>query len=120
MAKRRAQIPAPEDLVPASPPTKPSIGVPDPLDAAREELRHAKEGNLKLQRAIDGMRQTLETIVAAEFDHHRGQPVTAVELRTMATEGLNEYSRLTGQNWRRHKLIGSRVGDRDMSTLGEG
>jgi hypothetical protein len=112
MANRRAQIPPPADLVPPSPLTKPSIGVPDPYEAYLEELMHAKEGNLKLQHAIEVLRSTLETIVVAEFDNRSQLPVSAQELRTMAAEGLNEYSRLTGQNWRRHKLIGSRVGDR--------
>ncbi len=100
--------------------TKPSIGLPDEREASREEIALAKEGNLKLQRAIEALRATLETIVVAEFDHHRETRVSAQELRTMAREGLNEYSRLTGQNWQRHKLVGSRAGDRSLAGLDEG
>ena len=96
---------------------RPSIGLPDPLEAAQEEARHAKEGALKLSRAIDAMRGALETIVVAEVDLKTNLPVTAVQLRSLAVEGLNEYSRISGQSWRRHKLIGSWAGDRRLDNL---
>jgi hypothetical protein len=96
---------------------KPTLGLPDPLDAAREALTHAQEGALKLQKAVDTLRTTLETIVTAEMDNHTGLPVTALELRKLAVGGLDAYSAISGQSWRRHKLIGDRSGDRDLSTL---
>lgn len=92
---------------------KPSIGLPNALEAALEEARHAKEGALRLQRAIDTLRAGLETIVVAEFDHETQLPVSAQQLRQMACATLDEYSRATGQSWRKHKLTGSsRAGDR--------
>jgi hypothetical protein len=101
-----------------APAEKPSIGLPDPLEAARAEAVAAKEGNLKLQNAIDIMRTTLESIVKMEWDHAEGRPVTAEELRKAAIQGLNQYSTHTGQNWRRAKLIGDRSGDRSLNFEG--
>lgn len=99
--------------------TKPSLGLPDPLEAAQEEARHAKEGALKLSSAIDLMRTALETIVIAEVDNRTGLPVSTKDLRGLAVEALNAYSALTGQSWRRHKIIGSWAGDRNLDTLGD-
>lgn len=86
----------------------------DPLEASQEEARHAKEGNLKLQRAVDTLRTALETIVVAERDNRTGLPTTTQDLRGIAVAGLEEYSRLTGQSWRRHKLVGNWAGDRNL------
>jgi len=96
---------------------KPSLGHPDALAAAQEAMRHAQEGNVKLARSVDVMRVALETIVVAEIDNTTGQPVTAQELRGLALTALETYSRLTGQNWRRTKVVESRAGDRNLSTL---
>lgn len=96
---------------------KPSLGLPDPLEAAQEAARNAQEGNLKLARAVDALRTALETVVVAEVDNTTGLPVTALQLRQLAVEGLDAYSRLTGQNWKRHKLIGNWAGDRTLHTL---
>lgn len=89
---------------------KPRLGVPDALEAALEEARHAKEGALKLQRAIEALRTGLETIVVAEFDRVKNLPVSAADLRGLAINALDEYARLTGQSWRRNKLQGSWAG----------
>lgn len=97
--------------------SKPRLGLPDPLAAAQEEARLAKEGNQKLCAAVDTLRAGLETIVTAEWDRSTQSPVTAPDLRRLAVETLNAYSQLTGQSWRRNPLVGSRAGDRDTSTL---
>lgn len=97
----------------------PRIGLPDPLEAMTSAYRNAQEGNLKLQRSIDAMRQGLETIVQAEFDNETRLPTTATDLRKLAIETLDAYSRLTGQSWRRHKLIGSYAGDRNLGKVQE-
>lgn len=99
---------------------KPRLPHLDPLEAAQEAARHAQEGNRKLALSIDALRQALETIVTAEIDRTTGLPVQARDLRQLAIEGLDAYSQLTGQNWRRVKLTGpSRAGDRNMSRLGD-
>lgn len=98
--------------------SKPLLGLPDPLEAAQEAARHAQEGNRKLSLAVDTLRSTLETISIAEVDHSTGRPVSAHDLRTLAVQGLDSYSGITGQNWRRHKLTGaSRAGDYNLSNL---
>lgn len=116
-AERQRRFRARKAGVPEVPGQKPRLGLPDPLDAAQEEARLAKEGNLKLSRAVDTLRGALETIVIAEMDHSTGLPTTALDLRQLAVTGLNAYSQLTGQNWRKHKLIGSYAGDRNLNTL---
>lgn len=93
---------------------RPSIGLPDPLEAAQEAARLAREGNHKLCGAVDALRTALETIVIAEYDSHTRAPTTTADLRKLAIEGLNAYSALTGQSWRRNKLIGSYAGDRNI------
>lgn len=99
---------------------KPRLPHLDPLEAAQEAARHAQEGNRKLALAVDAMRSALETIAVAEIDRATGLPVTARDLRQLATEGLDAYSALTGQNWRRVKLTGpSRAGDRSMGRLSD-
>jgi hypothetical protein len=91
---------------------KPKLGLPDSLEAAQESARLAQEGNLKLTRAVDALRTALETIVAAEWDHRMNAPVTPKDLRELASNGLDTYSQLTGQNWRlpKNKLQGSWAG----------
>jgi hypothetical protein len=100
-----------------SPAEKPELPPLDPLVAAQEEARHAKEGGLKLSRSIDVMRVALETILIAEVDNKTRLPVTTKDLKGIAVEALNEYSKLTGQSWRRHPIIGSWAGDRNLETL---
>jgi hypothetical protein len=96
---------------------KPKLGHLDPLTAAQETARNAQEGNLKLARAVDALRTGLETISVAEIDNTTGLPVTAQELRILAVSALDAYSALTGQSWRRHKIVNSRAGDRNLATL---
>jgi hypothetical protein len=102
---------------PKLPTELPRIGLPDPLEAMTSAYRNAQEGNLKLQRSIDALREGLETIVIAEVDNATRLPTTAADLRRLAVEALDAYSRLTGQSWRRHKLIGSYVGDRNLDRV---
>lgn len=91
---------------------KPNLPALDPVAAELEAGRNAMEGNRKLSMAVDGMRTALETIVIAEMDNATGVPVTLRDLKSIATQALDEYSRMTGQSWRRHKIIGSWAGDR--------
>ena len=102
---------------------KPRLRLPDPREAAQEVARLAQEGNRKFCLAVDALRGALETIVIAEMDHHTGRPVTAQDLRAIALGGLDSYSALTGQNWRKAKIIGDRSGDRSINSdynAGEG
>lgn len=89
---------------------KPKLGLPDELEAARECARLAQEGSHKLSRSVDALRQALEVIVIAEVDNRTGQLVTTRDLKGLAIAALDEYSRITGQSWKRHKLIGSWAG----------
>lgn len=89
---------------------KPKLGLPDPLEAAQEGERLAKEGNLKLTRAVDTLRTALETIASAEWDHRLNAPVTPQDLRQLAVIGLDAYSQITGQSWKKHKIQGSWAG----------
>jgi hypothetical protein len=100
---------------------KPNLPPLDELAAAQEAARHAQEGNTKLARAIDALRECLQIIVIAEMDNHTKLPVTARDLRALAAEGLDAYSAITGQNWRlpKHQVVRSRAGDRNQATLGE-
>lgn len=106
---------------------KPSIGLPDELEAAQESARLAQQGALKLSRAVDFLRTALETIVIAEVDLSTGRPTTTRDLRDLAIEGLNAYSQISGQSWKRHKLVGNWAGstgnapihERDISASGE-
>jgi hypothetical protein len=104
---------------PPFPGAKPTLGVPDSLDAARETARHMAEGNRKLCLAVEGLRKGLEVIAHAEWDATTQKPVGPRELRALAVEALDAYSELTGQNWRRNPLIGSRAGDRNLATLSD-
>ena len=104
---------------------KPKLPNLDPNDPAvwQEAARNALEGNGKLQRGCDVLRKTLQTIMIAEMDMQTKLPVTARDLRTLAAEGLAEFGRLTGQDWRspRNRVVETRVGDRNQATLeGEG
>jgi hypothetical protein len=101
----------------AVPPKKPNLPPLDELAAAHEAARHAQEGNTKLARAIDALRECLQIIVVAEMDNHTKLPVTARDLRALAVEGLDAYSAITGQNWRRHQVVRTRAGDRNQGTL---
>ena len=107
----------------AVPVKKPNLPNLDPNDAAvwQEAARLAQEGNTKLARAIDALRECLQIIVVAEMDNQTKLPVTARDLRALAAEGLDAYSALTGQNWRRprNQVVRTRAGDRNQSTLEE-
>lgn len=107
----------PRKKVAAAPVAKVNLPPLDPLEAAREVARHAQEGNHKLAMAVDTLRTALETVVMAEMDLTTKRPTTTGDLRAIAVNGLNAYSQLTGQSWRRHKIIGSWAGDRDLKTL---
>jgi hypothetical protein len=96
---------------------KPKLGTLDPLESAQETARNAQEGNIKLSRAVDALRSGLETISVAEVDNATGLPVSAKDLRMLAVSTLDAYSKLTGQNWRRHRIVESRAGDRNLATL---
>lgn len=86
------------------------MGLPDSLEAAQEAARCAQEGSYKLSRSVDAMRAALETIVIAEVDNRTGRLVTPDDLRGIARAALDEYSRISGQSWKRHKLVGSWAG----------
>jgi hypothetical protein len=100
---------------------KPNLPPVDELAAAIEACRHAQEGNTKLARAIDALRECLQIIVVAEMDNHTKLPVTARDLRALAAEGLDAYSAITGQNWRlaKNRVVHSRAGDRNQATLAD-
>ena len=93
---------------------RPSLPRLDPLEAAQEAAAKAQKGNVKLSRSVDVLRTTLETIAVAEMDHETGKPVSAPELRALAVAGLDAMSAITGQNWRRTKIVSSRVGDKSL------
>lgn len=103
------------------PAEKPKLPILDPLEAAQETARCAQEGAHKLGRAVEVLRQGLETLAVAEYDHEEGRPLGARDLRRIACETLDAYSALSGQNWRnpRNKIVGSRAGDRDLTNLQE-
>lgn len=102
---------------------KPNLPNLDPNDASvwMAAAKNAQEGNTKLARAIDALRECLQIIVTAEMDNHTKLPVTARDLRTLAAEGLDAYSQITGQNWRlaKNRVVHSRAGDTNQATLGE-
>ena len=89
---------------------KPKLGLPDSLEAAQEAARLAQEGSYKLSRAVDVLRTALETIAGAEWDNQRNAPVTPKDLRELAVNGLDAYSQISGQNWKRAKLVGNWAG----------
>jgi hypothetical protein len=89
------------------PEEKPKIGLPDALEAAQATAKAWQEGSHKLARAVDALRQGLETIVQAEMDNSTGLPVSANDLRGLAVTTLDAYSRITGQAWRKHRVIES-------------
>lgn len=95
-----------------APKAKPNLPPLDPVAAAIEAARHAQEGNTKLARAIDALRECLQIIVVAEIDNQTKLPVTARDLRVLAAEGLDAYSALTGQDWRspRNRVVRTRAG----------
>jgi hypothetical protein len=96
--------------------TKPKLPPLDPNDARvwEETARNALEGNTKLARAIDILREGLQTLCFAEVDHSTKPPtpMTASMLRSLAAETLDAYGRLTGQNWRspKNQVVRSRAG----------
>jgi hypothetical protein len=125
-AKRAAPAPLPKIVkrqVPKAPPRpsrakatktpakeKPPIGLPDPLEAALEAQRLAQEGNVKLSRSVDALRSACELVVSAEQDYTTGRPVSVQDLKGIVVAALDEYSRISGQSWKRHKLVGNWAG----------
>jgi len=105
--------------VTAPPAEKPKLPNLNPNDAAlwQETARNAQEGATKLARAVDVLREGLQTLVTAEMDYSAKppMPVSAHQLRAIAVETLDAYSRLTGQNWRnpRHQVVQTRAGSAD-------
>jgi hypothetical protein len=95
---------------------KPRLPPLDPNDVTlwQETARNALEGNTKLARAIDILREGLQLLVYAEFDHSTKPPtpMTSAMLRTLAAETLDAYGRLTGQNWRaaKNQVVRTRAG----------
>lgn len=114
IVKRRPVKPSSARRAPAksaaAPKEKPPIGLPDPLQAALESQRLAQEGNVKLSRSVDALRTACETVVIAEVDNTTGRAVTVTDLKGIVIAALNEYSRISGQSWKRHKLVGSWAG----------
>jgi hypothetical protein len=93
----------------------------DPNDVAvwQETARLAREGNTKLARACDVLREGLQMLVYAEYDHSTRPPtpMTASMLRAAAAEILDAYSRGTGQDWRlpKNQVVHTRAGKADHS-----
>jgi hypothetical protein len=98
-----------------APGEKPDLPALDPLEAAQAAARNAQEGNVKLARVIDALREGLEVIAVAEWDHQRNSPVAPSELRAMAIGALDRMSSITGQGWRRNPIVKTRVGDKSIS-----
>jgi hypothetical protein len=102
---------------------KPKLPNLDPNDAAiwQESARLAQEGNTKLARACDILREGLQMLVFAEFDHSTKPPtpMTSSMFRVAIAEILDTYSGITGQNWRspRNQVVKTRAGkaDNDLS-----
>jgi len=92
---------------PAPKEPRPPVEPLDPLEAAQEAQRHAQEGNLKLSKAVETLRDGLETIAFAETDRQTGLPVSTTVLRRLAVACLDRYSAQVGQNWRKAKLTGA-------------
>jgi hypothetical protein len=98
---------------------KPRLPNLDPNDPKvwEETARLAREGNTKLARAVDLLREGLQTITFAEFDFSTKPPtpMTTSMIRALAAETLEAYSALTGQNWRspRNQVVHSRAGRAD-------
>lgn len=109
-ARKRASSLVHNTLQAPTPKEKPPIGLPDPLEAALESQRLAQEGNVKLSRSVDALRTACETVLTAEIDNTTGRAVTVADLKGIVTAGLNEYSRISGQSWKRHKLVGNWAG----------
>jgi hypothetical protein len=106
MAKVNKRAPTPGE--------KPPMPALDPLEAALESARNAQEGNVKLARAVEALREGLETVVNAEWDHTENRAVTPRELREIAITALDAYTALVGQSWRRNPIVKTRVGDRSI------
>jgi hypothetical protein len=111
----------PREIPPAELPqaAKPKLPPLDPNDAAlwQETARLAQEGNTKLARACDVLREGLQMLAFAEFDYSTKPPtpMTASMLRAAAAEVLDAYSRESGQDWRKSKnqVVRSRAGKAD-------
>jgi hypothetical protein len=98
---------------------KPKLPPLDPNDVAiwQETARLAREGNTKLARAIDILREGLQMLVFAEFDNSTKPPtpMTSSMFRAACAEILDAFSAETGQNWRnpRNQVVKTRAGKAD-------
>ena len=117
--KRSHHKKKPANGVAKTPAVKPPLPPVDGLAAALEATRHAQEGNVRLSRAIDVLREGLQTISIAEMDNYTKMPVSAQQLRVMAVETLQAAAALAGQNWLtpRNQVVRTRAGraDHDLS-----
>ena len=91
-------------------PKKPPLPPLDPAVAYRQAAEAAQEGNVKLARACDILREGLQTLVIAERDNLTGLMVSAEELREIARATLDAFSRFSGQDWRRVRVVHTRAG----------
>jgi hypothetical protein len=95
---------------------KPKLPNLDPNDVTvwQETARLAREGNTKLARACDILREGLQMLVFAEFDHSTRPPtpMTGSMFRSACAEVLEAYSLETGQDWRRpmNQVVKTRAG----------
>ena len=98
---------------------KPKLPNLDPNDAAiwRQAAKNAQEGNAKLARGIDILRQGLQELAFAEVDFSTKPPtpMSAAMFRTAIAEILDQWSALSGQNWRvpRNQVVKTRAGTAD-------
>ena len=96
---------------------RPSLPDLDELEVLRSDVQAFRAGNRKLTMAVDELRKGLETIITMEWDYELKRPVDAEQMRAVAEEALQAYSRISRQNWRlpRNRVVESRAGDRDIS-----
>jgi hypothetical protein len=98
---------------------KPKLPPLDPNDASiwQQAARLAQEGNTKLARGCDILREGLQMLVYAEFDHSTKPPtpMTVSMFRAAIAEVLDAYSAETGQNWRlpKNQVVKTRAGRAD-------
>ena len=81
----------------------------DPTAVELEKAQHAIEGNRVLQLVCDELRMCLQEIHQAQMNLSTKQPVTPDELRALALEGLEAYTRITGTPWKRNRVVRTRA-----------
>jgi hypothetical protein len=87
---------------------KPNLPPLDSLAAAQEACRHAQEGNVRLSRTVDLLREGLQTLPVAEWDRELNVAVSPAELRKMAQDTLSAAGFPP-----RAKVVHSRAGKAD-------